>query len=78
MDLVVGSGEQAGDFPANLTATIDEIDKAKVGNGSIRCIYNISYSDVRENLHVAGACLLYDFDVNFYIFCPERKYHYKN
>ncbi|MGC2223922.1 MAG: hypothetical protein WA624_17025 [Methylocella sp.] len=78
MDLVVGRGEHAGDFPASLVATNDEIAKARSGSGSIRCIYNIDYSDVREIHHVAGVCLVYDFGVNFYIFCPEKQYHYKN
>jgi hypothetical protein len=75
-ELAVASGDKAGDFPASIDATKEEIDAAKGGRGSIRCIYNIAYADVRGDNHLGGVCLLQDFAIQSMIFCPEKEYKY--
>ena len=70
----IGAGDPVGPFPAAVSATTLQIEMAKAGAGSVRCIYNLTYEDVRGNSHVAGVCLLFGIIPNYVYFCPERKY----
>ncbi|HEX3953549.1 MAG TPA: hypothetical protein VHW90_08245 [Stellaceae bacterium] len=75
--LVIGGGGDVGSLNDTVDATSDEIAKAGSGDGSVRCIFNVNYADVRSNRHVGGICLSYvPVGGGGFIFCREKQYHY--
>jgi hypothetical protein len=78
--VVMGAGEHAMDLERNVNASDDEFAKAKKGNGSIRCVYNVRYADVVGSSHITGLCLMYVYVTGHegFIVCPEPQYRYKN
>jgi hypothetical protein len=74
--LVIGAGDPLGEFQNPVTASAAEIEQAKNGIGTIRCIWNVSYSDVRGGSHVRGVCMFYDFATRFLMFCREPQYRH--
>jgi hypothetical protein len=72
--LPVAANDPLGPFPAAINATNEEIAAAREGRGSIRCLYNIIYRDVRANQHIAGACLVFGVGLKYLFYCPEEQY----
>jgi hypothetical protein len=78
--LIAGAGEHFMDLGRTLRVTDTEIGRARKGDGSIRCIFNVNYTDVVGESHVAGLCLTYVYvsSQGGFIVCQESQYRYRN
>jgi hypothetical protein len=75
-DEIADAGASVGDYKTTVMATENEILRAKIGDGSIRCLWNIDYTDVRDFPHTGGLCLVYNFGFSAFIECQENQYHH--